>query len=105
LNASYTEVFMAIKGDPTFRWPLKMRSDPYKRDHSRFCEYHGEHGHLTKDCMVLHREIENFVRNGKLIRFLALADSGSKSARNTTTRGESRRPQSHGTKALRPPSE
>jgi hypothetical protein len=32
LSASITEVFMAIKGDPAFRWPLKMRSNPYKRD-------------------------------------------------------------------------
>ena len=53
LNASFTKVFMAIKGDPAFRWPLKMRSDPYKRDRSRFCEYHREHGHSTEDCMVL----------------------------------------------------
>ena len=30
LNPSFTEVFMAIKGDPDFRWPPKMRSDPYK---------------------------------------------------------------------------
>ena len=53
LNASFTEVFMAIKGDLAFRWPPKMRSDPYKRDRSRFCQYHGEHGHSTEDCMVL----------------------------------------------------
>jgi hypothetical protein len=71
LNASFTEVFMAIKEDPAFRWPPKMRSDPYNRDRTRFCEYHGEHGHSIEDYMVLHREIENFVRNGKLVRFLA----------------------------------
>jgi hypothetical protein len=71
LNASFTEVFMAIKGDPAFRWPPKMRSDPYKRDQNKFCEYHGDHGHSTEDCMVLRREIENFVQNGKLVRFLA----------------------------------
>ena len=53
LNARFTEVFMAIKGDPAFRWPPKMRPDPYKRDNSRFCEYHGEHGHSIEDCMVL----------------------------------------------------
>jgi hypothetical protein len=62
---------MAIKGDPAFRWPPKMRSDPYKQDRNKFCEYHGDHGHSTEDCMVLYREIENFVQNGKLVRFLA----------------------------------
>jgi hypothetical protein len=61
LNTSFIEVFMTIKGDSAFRWPLKMRSDPYKRDQNKFCEYHGDHGHSMKDCMVLRREIENFV--------------------------------------------
>jgi hypothetical protein len=48
-----------------------MRSDPYKRDRNKFCEYHGDHGHSTEDCIVFCREIENFVRNEKLVRFLA----------------------------------
>jgi hypothetical protein len=64
-------VLTAIKGDPAFRWPQKMRTDPYKRDRNKFCEYHEDHGHSTEDCISLRREIENFVRNGKLIRFLA----------------------------------
>jgi hypothetical protein len=71
LIASLTEVFMDIKGDPAFRWPQKMRIDPYRRDQNKFCEYHVDHGHSTEDCISLHREIENFVRNGKLVRFLA----------------------------------
>ena len=48
-----------------------MKMDPYKRDHNKFCEYHGDHGQSTEDCMVLRREIENFVRNRRLVRFLA----------------------------------
>jgi hypothetical protein len=48
-----------------------MKSDPYKCDHNEFCEYHGDHRHSTEDCMVLQREIENFVSNGRLVRFLA----------------------------------
>jgi hypothetical protein len=61
----------AIKGDPAFRWPPKMRTDPYKWNRNKFCEYHEDHGHSTEDYMSLHREIENFVRNGKLVKFLA----------------------------------
>jgi hypothetical protein len=70
LNASFTEVFMAIKWDPTFRWPPKIRTDPYKWDQNKFCEYHEDHRHSIEDYMFLCREIENFVRNGKLVKFL-----------------------------------
>jgi hypothetical protein len=71
LNASLTEVFLAIKGDPAFRWPQKMKTDPFKRDRSKFCQDHADHGHLTEDCISLHREIEVFIQNGRLVRFLA----------------------------------
>jgi hypothetical protein len=71
LNASLTEVFSAIKGDLAFRWPQKMKTEPFKRDRSKFYEYHADHGHLTEDCISLHREIEVFIQNGRLVRFLA----------------------------------
>jgi hypothetical protein len=61
LNVSLTEVFSAIKGDPAFRWPQKMKTDPFKWDRSKFCEYHADHGHLTKDCISLRQEIEVFI--------------------------------------------
>jgi hypothetical protein len=48
-----------------------MKADPFKRDRSKFCEYHADHGHLTEDCISLRREIEVFIQNGKLVRFLA----------------------------------
>ena len=61
---------MAIKGDPTFRWPPTMRTKPNKHDRNKFYEYHNDHGHSTEDCMVLKREIESFVNSGGLMRFL-----------------------------------
>jgi hypothetical protein len=53
-----------------FRWPQKMKTDPYKRDRSKFCEYHADHRHSTEDCISLRREIEVFIQNGRLVRFL-----------------------------------
>jgi hypothetical protein len=66
-----TEVFMEIKNYPTFRWPSKMRTPSHRRTNKRYCEYHNDHSHLTEDCISLGHKIENFIRNGKLVRFLA----------------------------------
>ncbi|XP_059461825.1 uncharacterized protein LOC132190804 [Corylus avellana] len=49
LNTRVNEVFMEIRRDPSFRWPSKLRGDPRKRDRTKFCEYHNDHGHLTED--------------------------------------------------------
>ncbi|XP_059446567.1 uncharacterized protein LOC132178131 [Corylus avellana] len=62
---------MEIKGDPAFKWPTKMRTPSFKRTNQRWCEYHNDRGHLTEDCISQRHEIENFIRNGKLVRFLA----------------------------------
>ncbi|XP_059431626.1 uncharacterized protein LOC132165149 [Corylus avellana] len=72
LNVGVNEVFMEeITRDPAFRWPNKLRGDPRKRDRVKFCEYHNDHGHLTEDCVTLQQEIKTFIRNGRLVRFLA----------------------------------
>ncbi|XP_059441931.1 uncharacterized protein LOC132174263 [Corylus avellana] len=71
LNVRVNEVFIEIRRDLAFRWPSKLRGDPRKRDRTKFCEYHNDHGHLAEDCITLWQGIETFIRNGRLVRFLA----------------------------------
>ncbi|XP_059450872.1 uncharacterized protein LOC132181637 [Corylus avellana] len=70
-NTSMTKVLMEIWRDPNFRWPTRLKGPASKRDHTKFCHYHNEVGHLTEECVSLRHEIESFIRNGKLVRFLA----------------------------------
>jgi hypothetical protein len=44
---------------------------PEKHNNQKFCEYHNDHGHQTEDCMVLRKEIELLIQNGKLVKFVA----------------------------------
>ena len=48
-----------------------MRSDPTKRDNTRYCEFHREHGHRTDDCIHLRKEIEYLIRRGHLRHYIA----------------------------------
>ena len=48
-----------------------MRSDPTKRDNTRYCEFHRDHGHRTDDCIQLRKEIEYLIRRRYLRRFVA----------------------------------
>ena len=48
-----------------------MRSDPTKRDNTKYCEIHRDHGHRTDDCIQLRKEIEYLIRRGYLRRFVA----------------------------------
>ena len=48
-----------------------MRLDPTKRDNTKYCEFHRDHGHQTDDCIQLRKEIEYFIQRGYLRRFVS----------------------------------
>ena len=48
-----------------------MKSDPARRDDTKYCEFHKDHGHLTDDCIQLKKEIEYLIRRGHLSRYVA----------------------------------
>ncbi|GJY35651.1 hypothetical protein Tco_0421029 [Tanacetum coccineum] len=43
-----------------------MTTPVEKRNASKFCEFHGEVGHTTDECMHLKRQIEEMLKTGKL---------------------------------------
>ena len=47
-----------------------MRSDSTKRDNTKYCEFHRDHGHRTDDCIQLRKEIEYLIWRGYLRRFV-----------------------------------
>ena len=46
-----------------------MRSDPTKRDNTKYGEFHRDHGHRTDDCIQLRKEMKYLIRRGYLRRF------------------------------------
>ena len=48
-----------------------MKSNPTRRDNTKYCEFHKDHGHRTDDCIQLKKEIEYLIRRGHLSRYVA----------------------------------
>ena len=48
-----------------------MKSDPAKRDDTKYCEFHKGHGHRVDNCIQLKKEIEYLIRRGHLSRYVA----------------------------------
>nr|XP_009618036.1 uncharacterized protein LOC104110278 [Nicotiana tomentosiformis] len=70
-NISLIELVLAIWNIKEARFPKLIRSDPSQRDHNLWCEFHGTHGHRTRDCRHLHKEVATFLNNGHLREFLS----------------------------------
>ena len=51
-----------------------MKTNPIKRDMTKYCKFHRDHGHQTDDCIHLKKEIEFLIRRGHLHRYVAPED-------------------------------
>ena len=71
LTASVSHVLCEVQHENFLRWPSQMRSDPAKRDNTKYCTFHRDHGHRTDDCIQLRKEIEYLIRRRHLRRYVA----------------------------------
>ena len=71
LTATVSQVLSEVQHEKFLRWPSQMRSDPTKRDNTRYCEFHRDHRHRKDDCIQLGKEIEYLLLRGYLRRYIA----------------------------------
>ncbi|GJW21958.1 reverse transcriptase domain-containing protein [Tanacetum coccineum] len=72
-----------------FKAPPPMTTPVEKRNHAKFCEFHGEVGHNTDECMHLKKQIEEMIKAGKLSHLIKeLKQNNGKEQPKTTKKGE-----------------
>ena len=71
LTTTVSQVLREVQHEKLLRWPSHMRTGHTKRDSTRYCEFHRDHGHRTDDCIQLNKEIEYLIRQGYLRRYIA----------------------------------
>ena len=74
LTATVSQVLHEVQHENFLRWPSQMRTDPTKRDNTKYCEFHRDHGDRTDNCIQLRKEIEYLIRRGYLRRYIAFED-------------------------------
>ncbi|XP_077229943.1 uncharacterized protein LOC143862921 [Tasmannia lanceolata] len=92
LNTSRRSILAAIEGEEFVRWPTRMISKGNKRDKSKYCRFHRDHGHDTDECWQLKEEIELLINQGYPKRYVKNNGDGRK-RRERSPHGQSpRRP-------------
>nr|GEX98228.1 hypothetical protein [Tanacetum cinerariifolium] len=76
LTKTPKEILALDKGK--FKPPPPMTAPVEKRNTSKFCEFHGEVGHTTDECMHLKRQIEEMLKAGKLSHLIKELKQGEK---------------------------
>ncbi|GJS25900.1 hypothetical protein Tco_0486520 [Tanacetum coccineum] len=87
LTKTPKEILALDKGK--FKPPPPMTTPLEKRNASKFCEFHGEVGHTTDECMHLKRQIEEMLKAGKLSHLIKeLKQNNGKDQANVVKKGE-----------------
>ncbi|XP_077242376.1 uncharacterized protein LOC143882870 [Tasmannia lanceolata] len=77
LNTSRRHILAAISGEEFIKWPTPMISKGNRRDKSKYCRFHRDHGHDTDDCRQLKEEIEQLISRGYLKKYVRSDTRGS----------------------------
>ena len=60
------QILTEIRDEPSLKWPRSLHSSPSMRNKRKYCHFHKDHEHYTKDCRDLKEQIEELIRKGKL---------------------------------------
>lgn len=52
LNATNTEVLITIRGNDNVQYPLPVKGDARKRNLKKYCLFHKDKGHDTKESYI-----------------------------------------------------
>ncbi|XP_074383635.1 uncharacterized protein LOC141725117 [Apium graveolens] len=69
-NAPISKILHEIKGKPGFVCPAKMKVPNHKKNPDKYCEYHRDKGHNTKEWYQLKKLIERMIKVGELNYFV-----------------------------------
>nr|GEZ90687.1 reverse transcriptase domain-containing protein [Tanacetum cinerariifolium] len=87
LTKTPKEIFALEK--EKFTAPPPMTTPIEKRNHSKFCEFYGEVGHNTDECMHLKKQIEEMLKAGKLLHIIKeINQNNGKEQPKTTKKGD-----------------
>ncbi|XP_023886378.1 uncharacterized protein LOC111998513 [Quercus suber] len=70
LVMSVDKILAQIKDEHYLKWPMPLHSSPNVCAKKKYCCFHKDHVHYTKDCRDLKEQIEELIRKGKLQRFI-----------------------------------
>ncbi|GJS68631.1 reverse transcriptase domain-containing protein [Tanacetum coccineum] len=87
LSKTSKEILALEKGK--FKASPPMTTPVEKQNSNKFCEFHGEVGHNTDECMHLKRQIEELLKSGKLSHVIKeIKQNNRKDPQKTNKKGE-----------------
>ena len=89
------KILTQIKDEHYLKWPRPLHSSPNVRDKNKYCRFHKDHGHNTKDFRDLKEQIEELIRKGKLQKYVKKGEyskfrDGNKNQYGSSSRDDDR---------------
>jgi len=62
---------MEIEKESFLQRPRPMKTNPIWRDRNKYCRFHQDHSHNTKNCIQLKDAIEDLIKRGYLEKYVS----------------------------------
>lgn len=72
---------MEISNENFVKWPAKLGTPLNRRNQNKYCRFHRDHGHETKECRHFKGEIEDLIQRGYLRQFESHDQNGRNNQR------------------------
>ena len=69
-NAPIAQVVMEIKNEKFVKWSGRIKTNPFRRNKNKYCEFHKDHGYNTEDCFQLKEQIADLMKRGYLRKYV-----------------------------------
>ncbi|KAL0401541.1 UNVERIFIED_CONTAM: hypothetical protein Slati_4184000 [Sesamum latifolium] len=70
LTVPITQALMAVEGKGLLTRPRSWKDSPQRPKSDKFCHFHNDYGHTTKEYRYLKNEIERLIQNGYLQEYV-----------------------------------
>ena len=80
---------MQIKDEHYLKWPRPLHWSPHIRDKNKYCRFHKDHGHYTKDYRDLKEQIEELIQKRKLQKYIKKGEDSNFKGGNKNQRESS----------------
>ncbi|XP_062119325.1 uncharacterized protein LOC133833084 [Humulus lupulus] len=78
-------IYEENKDRPIWREPYKINTPSDRRDKSRYCLFHKDHGHTIAECHNLNNQIQALMRSGRLTQYIKETGEPGASRQNTAS--------------------
>lgn len=71
LSVPPEQILVVVQNTDLLKRPERLKTNPDRRNKHKYCMFHQDHGHTSRNCIQLRDKIESLIKEGYLKEFVS----------------------------------